>query len=129
MYLSASSESMAGPLAVSLLPRSRRILSLRSDIESLSANSCFSLNLVGFAAVAEREERATSGRDDEFRVSFVKEKSLHGGGEEQSLKTRGVVIRSGFGSKDVILNKDPRGLEREGDDNGERERDKQHTIL
>lgn len=119
MYLSASSESMAG-LAVSLLPMSRRILSLRREIESLSANSGFSLHLVGFAAVAEREETVTSGRDEEFRVILEKEerlreKSLRGGGKEQSLKKRGVVIRSGFGSKDVIFNKNPRGLERQGD--------------
>lgn len=97
---------------------SRRILSLRREIESLSANSGFSLHLVGFAAVAEREETATNGRiDDDFRVKrlSLREKSLRGGGKEQSLKTRGIVIGSGFGSKDVIFNKNPRGLEREGD--------------
>lgn len=91
---------------------------MRREIESLSANSGFSFHLVGFAAVAEREETATSGRrDDEFRVIFAKEerlrlreKSLPGGGKEQSLKTRGIVIGSGFGSKDVIFNKNPRGF-------------------
>lgn len=80
------------------------------EIESLSANSCFSLHLVavvGFAAVAEREQRATSGRDDddEFRgkEERLREKNLR---KERRLETRGVVvIESGFGrSKDVIVN-------------------------
>lgn len=72
------------------------------DIESLSG---FSLHLVavGFAAVAEREQIATS---DELRER-LREKNLHdGGGKERRLENRGaVVIRSGFGrSKDVIVN-------------------------
>ncbi|KAF2577090.1 hypothetical protein F2Q70_00008344 [Brassica cretica] len=86
------------------------------EIESLSASSCFSLHLVAvvdFAAVAEREETATSGRDDddEFRgkEERLREKNLR---KERRLETRGVVvIESGFGrSKDVIVNL--RGLER-----------------
>lgn len=69
------------------------------EIESLSANSCFSLHLVavvGFAAVAEREETATSGRDDddEFRGKEERlrgEKNLR---KERRLETRGVVVIS-----------------------------------
>jgi hypothetical protein len=123
---------MAG-LAVSLLPRSRRILSLRREIESLSANSGFSLHLVGFAAVAERDETATNGRrDDDFRVKrlSLREKSLRGGGKEQSLRTRGTVIGSGFGSKDIIFNKNPRGFrKRSVGDNEERERESEVFSL